>query len=145
MSDPETEDEGGGIKKELKCQIEPSQGSEITSSQNEMPTSPTGESIASDIQSVKSPDFDERELEDVQLNDRSEDLTDEGDRDVYSSLPRYTFSPSDVGQSNNIEEVTPSHSESTDQKDSDEKDDEVTTSSNANVEVIKNILLFSKL
>lgn len=110
MSDPVTEDKGGGssddinIKKDLT--LETSSQIIETTPHHEVPTSPTGESIASDIQSVKSPDFDERELEDVQLNDRSEDLTDEGgDQEVYSSLPRYTFSPSDVRQTKDFDEL----------------------------------------
>uniref|UniRef100_A0AC34GP20 BEACH-type PH domain-containing protein n=1 Tax=Panagrolaimus sp. ES5 TaxID=591445 RepID=A0AC34GP20_9BILA len=134
MSDPVTEDKGGGsdddginIKKDLTLETSP-QIIETTPNR-EVPTSPTGESIASDIQSVKSPDFDERELEDVQLNDRSEDLTDEGE--VYSSLPRYTFSPSDVSQTKDIDDLTASsikQIELNDEKHNGEKVEETLTS-----------------
>jgi hypothetical protein len=126
MSDPIDEDKGGGedngiIKKDLA--LETSSQIIETTPNREVPTSPTGESIASDIQSLKSPDFDERELEDVQLNDRSE--ADEGaDQEVYSSLPRYTFSPSDVTQTNDIDDITPSSTTQPDLRDNEKHNGE---------------------
>uniref|UniRef100_A0A7E4V5F5 BEACH-type PH domain-containing protein n=1 Tax=Panagrellus redivivus TaxID=6233 RepID=A0A7E4V5F5_PANRE len=58
--------------------------------------SPTIDSISSEVQSVKSPDFDEHDLEDIQLNDQSMD----GDIDTYSSLPKYEPNPAESGSSN---------------------------------------------
>uniref|UniRef100_A0AC35G151 BEACH-type PH domain-containing protein n=1 Tax=Panagrolaimus sp. PS1159 TaxID=55785 RepID=A0AC35G151_9BILA len=126
MSDPIDEDKGGGedngiIKKDLA--LETSSQIIETTPNREVPTSPTGESIASDIQSLKSPDFDERELEDVQLNDRSE-ADEGGDQEVYSSLPRYTFSPSDVTQTNDIDDITPSSTTQPDLRDNEKHNGE---------------------
>lgn len=143
MSDPIDEDKGGGedngiIKKDLA--LETSSQIIETTPNREVPTSPTGESIASDIQSLKSPDFDERELEDVQLNDRSE--ADEGaDQEVYSSLPRYTFSPSDVTQTNDIDDITPSSTTQPDLRDNEKHNGEKVEETLTSLQSIEEVIL----
>ncbi|KAE9554648.1 hypothetical protein FO519_002135 [Halicephalobus sp. NKZ332] len=95
MSESITEDKGGGSETkeeleepELELQVPSRPESLEASPERNVPTSPASESVASDLHSIKSPDFDERELEDIQLNDRSED---QEENERYSPLPRFNF------------------------------------------------------
>ena len=95
MTEPITEDKGGGsevkeeveeVELELQVPSRP-ESVEVTPERN-VPTSPASGSVASDLHSIKSPDFDERELEDIQLNDRSES---QEENERYSPLPRFNI------------------------------------------------------
>ena len=95
MAEPITEDKGGGseVKEEaeeteLELQVPSRPDSVEVTPERNLPTSPASGSVASDLHSIKSPDFDERELEDIQLNDRSED---QEENERYSPLPKFNL------------------------------------------------------
>lgn len=96
MSDTAVEDKGGGSDNHLEDNVEEPQND----ANIEHKVSTTA-SIISEI-APKSPDFDERELEDIQLNDKSEYPNESTER--YSPLPKYTSYLPDDETSNNVED-----------------------------------------